>query len=135
MDLANFTFRDLRLRFARKAAISIVSMDGANISAVRFENVTIEGRDVATPLFIKVGNRAACEDGKVGRRRGTPGSIGPVTLSAVTALGWGNATHTKAGHGRGYTATVEGLNSSYPVGPVYSLHRRPQIGRAGWRQR
>lgn len=117
VDIANVTFRDVRIGFARKAAISVISMDGANVSQLRFENVRIEGEDVATPLFVKVGNRVACED-----QKGTcwrPGSIGDVNLTNVTAVGWGNAHPVRPGHRHAYTATIEGLNASHGrVGPL-----------------
>ena len=70
-------------------------MDGANISKVRFANITIDGPDVATPLFVKIGNRVDCEDGK-----GTcqyPGSIRDVSLSAISAKGWGNVLDRTSG--------------------------------------
>ena len=116
VDMANFTFENVRLGpVARKAAVSLISMDGANISGVRFVNVSVQGADVATPLFIKLGNRAACEDGK-----GTcyyPGSIRDVSFDGMNATGWGNVSRCKPGHSPSYTATIEGLNASFPVGP------------------
>eukprot|EP00729_Bicosta_minor_P010711 gene10711-28856_t len=117
IDMTNFRFEDLDLTFARKAAISIISMDGANISRVAFNNIRIKGQNIATPLYIKVGNRAACEDGK-----GTcvyPGSIKDVNFTNVTAVRWGNVSNPKPGHSVSYTATIEGLNASHRgVGPV-----------------
>jgi hypothetical protein len=116
VDMTNFTFTDVTIATARKSAIGIISMDGANISQVRFANITIDGPDVATPLFVKIGNRVDCEDGK-----GTcwqPGSIRDVNFSNISARGWGNVSHPKKGHGTSYTATVEGLNASYRVGPI-----------------
>ena len=116
VDMANFTFEDVVLGpTARKAAVSLISMDGANISGVAFRNVTVGGADVATPLFVKLGNRAACEDGK--GTCGRPGSITDVSFSGVRAEGWGNVTRAKPGHSRAYTVTIEGLNGSFPVGP------------------
>ena len=52
--MANFTFSNIAITGARKAGIGIVSMDGANISAVSFTNVTMDSKDIATPLYIKV---------------------------------------------------------------------------------
>lgn len=108
VDMHNFSFHNVRVRFARKAAISIVSMDGANISAISFRNVSIEGKDVATPLYIKVGHRADCEDGK--GTCGRAGSIRDINLTDIRAVGWGNVRHAKPGHRRSYTATIEGLD-------------------------
>ena len=116
VDMSNFTFENVRLGpVARKAAISLISMDGANITGVTFRNVTVGGTDVATPLFVKLGNRAACEDGK--GTCGRPGSIADVSFSAVRAEGWGNVSGAKPGHRHSYTLTIEGLNSSFLVGP------------------
>lgn len=44
-----------------KAAIGLVSMDSANITSVTFKNISIEGADIATPIFVKLGNRAKGE--------------------------------------------------------------------------
>ena len=73
VDMTNFTVEDVVLTTGRKAGIGIVSMDGAHISGLSFRNVTIDSADVATPLFMKIGNRANCEDGKGTCWR--PGSI------------------------------------------------------------
>ena len=116
VNLTNFTFRDVRIRSARKAAVSLTSMDGGTIANVSFENLNIRGRDIASPFFIKVGNRANCEDGKGTCWR--PGAIRDVSFLNVSASGWGNARRPKPGHSRSYTATIEGLNSSYRVGPI-----------------
>ena len=60
VDMHGFTIEDVRITSARKAAIGIVSMDGANISAVLLRNVTIDGRaSIATPLFVKIGSSRA----------------------------------------------------------------------------
>ena len=48
----------------QKSAIGLTSMDSANITAVSFQNITIHGEKIATPLFLKLGNRAEGEDGK-----------------------------------------------------------------------
>lgn len=118
VDMHNFTFRDVRVaRFARKAAVSMVSMDGAVISDVRFERLSLHrARDVAAPIFLKVGNRAGCEDGKGTCQR--PGSIANIGFEHVSFIGWGNAHHPKPGHAKAYTATIEGLNASHRIGPV-----------------
>ena len=73
-------------------------MDGANISNVTFSNVSIRGRNIATPLFVKVGNRASCEDNKGGCF--WPGSISDVVFSALSAEGWGNVSDAKPGRAR-----------------------------------
>ena len=115
VDIHNFTFEDLVITGARKAAIGIVSMDSANISGLTFRNIEIHGRNVATPLFVKLGNRIRGEDGK---GHWPPGSISDVNLTGIRAVGWGNVSEPKPGHGTAYTATIEGLNSSHTVGPI-----------------
>ena len=109
VDMHNFSFHNVRVRFARKAAISIVSMDGANISAISFRNVSIEGKDVATPLYIKVGHRADCEDGK------------------GTCAAQVHPRHQSDGHSRGWLgqrAACETGSSSL----VHGHHRRARWG-------
>eukprot|EP00936_MAST-01D_sp_MAST-1D-sp1_P002361 g2361.t1 len=116
IDMTNFTIEDVVLTSGRKAGIGIVSMDGARISRLSFRNVTIDSTNVATPLFMKIGNRVDCEDGK-----GTcwkPGAIGDVNFTDIRARGWGNVSHPKPGHAQAYAPTIEGLNASYRIGPV-----------------
>ncbi len=115
VDMQNFTFEDLLITGARKAAIGIVSMDSANISGLTFRNIEIQGRNVATPLFIKLGNRVRGEDDT---GHWPPGSISDVNFTAIRCVGWGNVSDPKPGHGTAYTATIEGLNSSHSVGPI-----------------
>lgn len=117
VDMSNFTFADIEIKSARKSAIGVVTMDGANITNVAFSNITISGWNVATPLYVKVGNRVECEDNK-----GScfwPGSIALLSFSGVKAIGWGNASDPKPGHRPSYTATIEGLNATHRrVGPL-----------------
>ena len=114
--MSDFRFESLNVTSARKAGLSIVSMDGANIRRVAFSNVVIASPEVATPLYVKLGNRAACEDGK--GSCWLPGSISDVNLTNISAVGWGHVSHPKPGHARSYTATIEGLNATHRVGPV-----------------
>ena len=115
VDIFNFTFSDIVIRSARKSAIGIITMDSANISSIAFFNVIISG-NVATPLFVKIGNRIGCEDHKGGCS--AVGSITDVNLTNISALGWGNVTNPKRGHSKSYTATIEGLNSTHRVGAI-----------------
>ena len=84
VDITNYTFVNVVLTAARKAAISIVSMDGANISNIKFENISIQSPDIATPLYVKIGNRAACEDGKGTTRTTRTNRITVVVRSSDT---------------------------------------------------
>ena len=117
VDMHSFAFESILITSARKAAVGIVSMDGANISNVSFTNLTIDGlASVATPFFLKVGHRADCEDGK-----GTcwfPGSIRGIHFVDVAAVRWGHVSDPAPGHAASYAATIEGLNASYPIGPL-----------------
>ena len=79
-----------------------------------FRNIEIHGQNIATPLFIKLGNRVDGEDHK---GHWSPGSISDVNFSAIRAVGWGHVSNPKSGHGTAYTATIEGLNASHRVGP------------------
>ena len=114
VDMHNFTFHNITISSGRKSAIGIVSMDSANISALSFDNITIHGDDVATPLFMKLGNR---EKGEYGDHHWTVGSIRDVNFTNIRADFWG---HAKASSGRrsSYTATIEGRNASFRVGPI-----------------
>jgi hypothetical protein len=116
VNMSDFSFVDVRITMARKAAIGILSMDGAHISDIHFTDVTIDGSEIATPLYVKMGNRVLCEDGKGTCWR--PGSISGISLTRVTALRWGNVSNPKPHHGTRYTPTIEGLNASYTVGPI-----------------
>ena len=120
VDMTNFSFSDLEITSARKAAIGIVTMDGANISALRFERVTIRGRDVATPLFVKIGHRPHGEN-DLPTKNFAPGSIADARFVDVRAYDWGNVSDPKPGHAVSYTPTIEGLNATHRVGPGITL--------------
>eukprot|EP01052_Picozoa_sp_SAG31_P045731 SAG31_NODE_8473_length_1445_cov_0.657504_1_plen_255_part_10 len=64
VDMRDFSFEDIVIGSGRKSAIGIVSMDSANITQLKFRNVTISGSQIATPLFLKLGNRLKGEDHK-----------------------------------------------------------------------
>ena len=113
--MSNFTFENVILGSGKKSAIGLVSMDSANISNIHFRNITIAGGEIATPIFLKLGNRARGEDHKA-RKPWPPGSISDVTFTDITASDWGKG---KASSGRqsSYTPTIEGVNSSFKIGP------------------
>ena len=115
VDMSNFTFRNVSISSGRKSAIGIVSMDSANITGLRFENISIHGIDVATPLFLKLGNRAS---GEYGKHSWTVGSISDVNFTNITADLWGHVKDPSKGRRSSYTATIEGRNASFPVGPI-----------------
>merc|ERR1711948_94221 len=72
---------------------------------------------MGTPLYIKIGNRVKGE-APGGLGHWVPGSISNISFRNVTAVHWGNVSHPKPGHGKVYTATIEGLNESHRVGPI-----------------
>ena len=98
----------------QKSAIGLTSMDSANISGVVFHNITIHGKAIATPLFLKLGNRAEGEDGK---GHWPVGSITDVNFSSITATEWGEG-RASSGRRSSYTPTIEGLSAVHAVGPV-----------------
>lgn len=116
VDMWNFTFQDVVIESARKAAIGIVSMDSAKISQIFFRNVTIRGANVSSPLYVKLGHRVNGENGE--GFFPTPGTISDIEFTDLVAEDWGYALDVKPGHSQSYTATIEGINASYRVGPI-----------------
>eukprot|EP00746_Dinoflagellata_sp_MGD_P158670 gnl/MRDRNA2_/MRDRNA2_86521_c1_seq3.p1 gnl/MRDRNA2_/MRDRNA2_86521_c1~~gnl/MRDRNA2_/MRDRNA2_86521_c1_seq3.p1 ORF type:complete len:496 (+),score=56.55 gnl/MRDRNA2_/MRDRNA2_86521_c1_seq3:75-1562(+) len=115
VDMRNITFEDIVIGSGRKSAIGIVSMDSANISQLMFRNVSIHGHQIATPLFLKLGNRQTDE---YGHHRGNwpIGSLSNISFDNITAWNWGHAKNSKKKLRRSsYTATIEGLSSSNRV--------------------
>ena len=109
--MTRFSFEDIVIGSGRKSAIGIVSMDGANISLLSFRNITINGAQIATPLFLKLGNRAKGEDHKA---ENLPvGSLSHIDFTDIFAPHWGHGSKEKRGC---YTATIEGVNASHKVG-------------------
>lgn len=115
--MSDFIFKDIVLGSGRKSAIGLVSMDSANISHLSFENISINGKEIATPLFLKLGNRQEGEDGKARKHPWPPGSITDVNFTDIRAPNWGHS-HNSEGRRSSYTATIEGLNAQHRVGPV-----------------
>ena len=71
-------------------------MDSSNISTVSFRDVTIRGSNVATPIFMKIGNRVHGEQ-NIATNHFVPGSISDVNFTNVTAVHWGNCSSVKPG--------------------------------------
>ncbi|MEU1800012.1 glycosyl hydrolase family 28 protein [Streptomyces sp. NPDC019937] len=94
-DFRDIRFDRLRIGGGGKAAIGIVSMDGADISDVRYSDVTMTKG--ATPVFIKIGDRKRCP--------GAPpaGRIHDIAFTDVTGTG---LTHPVTGVD--YTSTITG---------------------------
>jgi hypothetical protein len=62
-----------------EAGVAIESVDGAHIDSVVVSNISMQG--VATPLFIRLGNRGR------GMKPPTPGSLRNVSISGIVASG------------------------------------------------
>ena len=93
-DFSNYSFSHLTIDKAGKAGLGIVSMDGAKISDIKYDDVTM--KDAAAPVFIKIGDRGRC-----------PGSPGAGSISDVTI---DNVTGTSLSEGgNSYTATITGM--------------------------
>jgi hypothetical protein len=57
-DFTGYRFTDIAITSAGKSGLGMVSMDGAHISDVVYENVTMSG--TASPITVKVGTRKRC---------------------------------------------------------------------------
>jgi polygalacturonase len=96
-DFAHYNFSHITITAAGKSGLGLVSMDGANISDVHYNDVTMSG--TASPIMIKIGTRKRCGD--------SPGigSISDVTFNNVTGTGagaysptiWGQPGHPVSG--------------------------------------
>ncbi len=92
-DFTDYTFTNITITGASKSGLGMVSMDGAKISNVHYQNVTMSG--VNSPIMEKIGNRARCGD-----HPGT-GQISNVTYDTVT------------GTSKSFTATIWGQDTSH----------------------
>jgi glycosyl hydrolase family 28 len=98
-DFSDYLFDTVAITGANKAGLSIVSMDGANISDVHYRDITMT--DVASPVFNKVGTRKRCGDNP------GVGSIHDITYDNITATGKGP-----------YTPMLWGADASHQVSNV-----------------
>jgi hypothetical protein len=80
-DFTNYLFNDIAITGAGKSGLGIVSMDGARISHVYYNHVTMSG--TASPITEKVGTRARC-----GNSPGV-GSISDIHYNDVTGTAAG----------------------------------------------
>ncbi len=113
-DFAHYNFSNITVTSAGKSGLGMVSMDGANISDVHYNNVTMSG--TASPITIKVGNRKRCGDNP------GIGSVSNVTYNNVTGTGAGSFSPTLWGQ-PGYPVsgvTFNNLDLTLPggVGPT-----------------
>ena len=97
-DFSDIHFSHITVNEAGKAGIGIVSMDGAHISNITYDTITMTR--AATPIFIKIGDRGRC-----------PGHPGAGTISGISIS---NVTGTNLSDGGSYTSTITGL-PGHPV--------------------
>ena len=97
-DFSDVHFSRITITSAGKAGIGIVSMDGAHISNVTYDTITMT--HAATPIFIKIGSRGRC-----------PGHPGAGTISGISI---NNVTGTTLSDGGSFTSTITGL-PGHPV--------------------
>jgi hypothetical protein len=76
-DFTNYLFDDITITGAGKSGLGMVSMDGAHISNVVYNNVTMSGTDA--PITEKIGTRGRCGGTKPGI-----GSISNIRYRHVT---------------------------------------------------
>ena len=80
-DFTNYFFNDITITGAGKSGLGMVSMDGAHISHVVYNNVTMSNTD--SPLMEKIGTRGRC---------GTKPGVG-----SISDIHYRNVTGTLAG--------------------------------------
>lgn len=100
-DFSNYRFSDIVITRAHKSGIGIVSMDGAKISDVHYENIKMSG--TYSPIMMKIGTRKRCGN--------NPG-IG--TISGIT---FDNVTGTYRGGGS-FSPTIWGASAANRVSDV-----------------
>ncbi|GAA2324218.1 hypothetical protein GCM10010149_92020 [Nonomuraea roseoviolacea subsp. roseoviolacea] len=111
-DFRDFRFERITVLGAGKAGIGIVSMDGAIIEDIHYENVTLTR--TTSPLFFKIGERRRCP--------GSPpaGRIRNITLTGVTGTGLTAPVVTGTVGASDYTSTMTGT-PAVDIGPGITL--------------
>lgn len=97
-DFSDAHFSHITVNEAGKAGIGIVSMDGAHISNITYDTITM--KRAATPIYLKIGDRGRC-----------PGHPGAGTISGISI---NNVTGSNLSDGGSYTSTITGL-PGHPV--------------------
>lgn len=88
-NFTGYTFTNIDITHAGKSGLGMVSMDGANISNVTYDGVTMSG--TASPIMEKIGSRKRCG--------GSPG------VGSISDIHYENITGTSAG---AYSPTLWG---------------------------
>jgi polygalacturonase len=97
-DFSDVHFSNDTVKEAGKAGIGIVSMDGAHISNITYDHITMS--HAATPIYLKIGDRGRC-----------PGHPGAGTISGISI---NDVTGTSLSDNGSFTSTITGL-SGHPV--------------------
>ena len=100
-DFSNYLFDDITITSAGKSGLGMVSMDGARISNVRYNNITMSHTD--SPIMEKIGTRKRCGDGP------GVGTINNITYDNITIVGKSSPT---------YSPTIWGADGSHHVSNV-----------------
>ncbi|GIG62206.1 glycoside hydrolase [Longispora fulva] len=101
-DFTHYRFSHVTITGAGKSGLGLVSMDGARISDVRYDDVTMA--NTASPIMLKVGTRKRCGDG--------PG------VGSISDIHFSNVRGTSAG---AYSPTIWG-QPGHPVTDVSFDH-------------
>lgn len=88
-SFTNYHFSHIVITGAHKSGLGMVSMDGAHISNVHYDDITMSG--IQSPIFEKIGARLRCGDDP--------------TVGSITDIHYDNITATDAG---AYTPTLWG---------------------------
>ena len=97
-SFTDYQFQQITILGAGKSGLGMVSMDGADISDVHYQDITMTG--VHSPIMQKIGTRLRC-GGKP-----TVGHISNVTYQNITGTGASNPD---------YSPTIWGADSSHQV--------------------
>ncbi len=109
-DFTNYRFRNITITGAGKSGLGMVSMDGARISNVRYEDITMSGTQ--SPIMIKIGTRRRC-----GNSPGV-GSVSDIHYTNITGTRAGSFSPTiwgESGH-RVSNITFTNVNLTLPGG-------------------
>ncbi|WP_412539383.1 glycosyl hydrolase family 28 protein [Longispora sp. K20-0274] len=101
-DFTHYRFSHVTITGAGKSGLGLVSMDGARISDVRYDDVMMS--NTASPIMLKIGTRKRCGDG--------PG------IGSISDVHFGNVRGTSAG---AYSPTIWG-QPGHPVSDVSFDH-------------
>ncbi|GLZ29882.1 glycoside hydrolase [Lentzea sp. NBRC 105346] len=123
----NIVFKDLKVTGASKAGLGIVSMDGATIENVTYENIQLT--KTASPIFLHIGERGRCPGSpKAGKIRNiTYRNITGTNLTAPRDIpGDPEYASTISGH---TNSAIEGLTFDNVRFSVPGGHKESDAGR------